>query len=155
MWSKGGYSEYDFMRMKQDAIERARQAHQRASNNGASASYGSWQRRDESVPPPPPQGETRCPRCGRMLRNGQHVYEARTRSAPARPEPQPSPPPKPPPPPPKHTPPEQGLPKKLTLPLLGEIELDRDFILIGGLLLVLLSEEGDRLLMLALVYIML
>lgn len=164
MWSKGGYTEYDFMRMKQDAIQRARDMNRRASGGtgyraNPAAQNSTWQQ-SNSVAEPPPPAETRCPRCGRLIRNGKHVYEARpaARGSPPQSAPSASPfetiht---------EYTPPPQDNDKKptskskLTLPLLGDIELDRDFLIIGGLLLVLLSEEGDQLLMLALVYIML
>ncbi len=164
MWSNGGYTEYDFMRMKQDAIQRARETNRRASGsvtsraNHAAQNNNTQQANPQQEPPPP--AESRCPRCGRIIRNGKHVYEARSAS-------HASPPQAPPSVNPfeavhtEYAPPPQDNEKKgtsatkISLPLLGDIELDRDFLIIGGLLLVLLSEEGDQLLMLALLYIML
>ncbi len=163
MWSNGGYTEYDFMRMKQDAIQRAREMNRRASGgtgfHASPSAQNSARQQPNPVAEPPPTAETRCPKCGRILRNGKHVYEARPRGNPpqaAQPNVTPfesvhT----------EYTPPPQESEKpgktasRITLPLLGDIELDRDFLIIGGLLLVLLSEDGDQLLMLALLYIML
>ncbi len=158
MWSKGGYSEYDFIRMKQDAIRRAQEMSRRAIGSSSSAQNSGWQTqntdREENQ-----SSETRCPRCGRIIRNGKHVYESRPRSGSNTSEHQVGDRSNPsrggwtsPPPPPKR---DDESPTKISIPMLGDIEIDRDFLIVGGLLLVLLAEDGDRLLMLALLYIML
>lgn len=169
MWNNSGYSEYDFMRMQQDAITRARDMNQRASSVD-SAQQGSappqssgWhnpnQSREEQH-----ANETRCPRCGRIIRGGRHVYEARPAQGNAAPQNTAARGTRPhsantahapPAAPPQQKPSADAPAAKISIPLLGDIELDRDFLLVGGLLLVLLAEDGDRILMLALLYIML
>ncbi|MFA9380161.1 MAG: hypothetical protein ACERKO_03775 [Acetanaerobacterium sp.] len=173
MWSKAGYTDYDFMRMKQDAVERARDMNRRSSGSFADVHQETWHSPGTSDNGAHAQTETRCPRCGRVIRDGRHIYEARPAQGASQrpfsaghPSPRSQPQPRPAAPAPAKpiysAPPEQkqapdaspASAGKINIPFLGELELDRDFLLVGGLLLVLLSEENDRLLLLALVYIM-
>ncbi len=220
MWSKAGYTEYDFMRMKQEAINEAKEMQRRAAvpAAGVSAERGGW---SSGQPVQQPVKEERCPRCGRIIRDGKHIYPQREppiapnarptgqtirqgapavprntaqnrpnsrqgtaqRFTPNRRAPQNNPAASPSgfgytyeqpkaeerryndTPPPKEgyaeAPPlaesndAQGFNTKINIPFLGDIDIDRDVLIIGGLLLVLLTEEGsDRMLMLALLYIM-
>ncbi len=177
MWSKGGYTDYDFLRMKQDAIQQAQEMSRRAGSGGSQPPGGKGDGFGKTAMPPPQSPppnatETRCPRCGRIIRDGKHVYTTaqnpsgnRRAGTKGTPPPQNHPPPAYSPPPPSPFPPPQAqayyeeppdkAKQKLNLPFLGDIELDRDFLVIGGLLLVLLAEDGDKLLMMALVYILL
>lgn len=226
MWSKAGYNEYDFMRMKQDAINQAKDMQRRAAPSSASVSPSTegWQNVQQAPPPPPPpptppnapaQEPQRCPSCGSPIIDGKHVSPQNNQpkagrgrgrpagatrqnpnrmqnkqqnvgnTAPQRPSSgrrntntrQTNP----------ATQGRQGpineaanaetigasipndeytdTPKvekkpaapsfgKINIPILGDIDIDHDVLLIGGLLLVLITDDGDRMLMLALVYIM-
>ena len=191
MWSKPGYSEYDFMRMKQDAINHAKEMQHRAVMPSGSVNTGNstWQGTNNK-PPPPAAAEQRCPRCGRIIRDGKHVYNesppvAATKqtvaderknsrgftyeTAKAAPAAKRSPSilndifnqRKPPNPATKPVPPQDedcdspAASSKINIPFLGDIDIDRDFLIVGGMILVLLAEGSDQMLMLALVYILL
>ncbi|SDM77915.1 hypothetical protein SAMN05192585_1059 [Acetanaerobacterium elongatum] len=223
MWSKAGYNEYDFMRMKQDAINQAKEMQRRAAPSTAnvSPSTDGWQNVQQAQPPasPPPntpaQEPQRCPNCGSPIIDGKHVSSpnnqpkaGRGRGRPAatprqnpnrmqnKPQNVGNTTPQRPPSGRRNTNTRQANPAaqarqgplneaanaetigasstheeyteasqseqkpaapsfgKINIPILGDIDIDRDVLLIGGLLLVLITDDGDRMLMLALVYIM-
>lgn len=218
MWSKAGYNEYDFMRMKQDAIKQAKEMQHRAVPATASVnpSMDGWQNPQQQAPPSTPaQEQQRCPNCGSPMINGKHMNSAneQTKTGRGRGRPTGTPgqntnhmqhkvpqagstAPKRPPAGRRNTNTRQTNPSaqgrqgsgnepsnadaigvtapnqehsdapqaekksatqlfgKINIPILGDIDIDRDILLIGGLLLVLITEEGDRTLMLALLYIM-
>lgn len=127
-------SDNDFMRRRQDAVERMREMSRKAAESSA-----------QPMPPMPPfvrlQNRENQPQSQGSSASRQEAVQARPQTSPAPNEENPLPPAR-----------KGGL---SSLPFLDMLNIDGDLPLIIGLLLILFSEKADKKLLFALIYILL
>lgn len=139
-------NENDFLRQQQAAVERMKEMNSRSVYSGNTS---------HKMPPVPSfagVSQNNNPNRGRQQRTPQNTMPDNQRRSQEKPTPEPEPPV-------KQSPPKQNnnrlFPRGTSIPFLDNLMNDSDTALIIGLLLILMSENADKKLLFALVYILL
>lgn len=137
---KRNYSDADMIRMQREAEERVREMHSRA--------------RDAAPPEQEVPAASSGRRQGRGWASNPNYNRSRSGQRHRPPEPEPSRPP--PPPEPEPEPAAETAPPPTTIigDIMAALNMDEDYLLIIGLLLILINQRADTTLILALAYLL-